>query len=68
MYKKYNTYFVVSALWFTFHFIFTILDESKQLVNNDLFMFGMLVSLLNLAFACYLGTQTPDNYYQDDED
>ena len=68
MYKKYNTYFIASLLWFGAHFTFGLLDESRKLIDNELFLFGLLVSTLNLAVACYIGTKTPDNYYQDKED
>lgn len=58
-YKNFNIYFICSCVLFAIMFIIGITDERRNFVDNDVFMLILLSSLLNVAYACYIGTKTP---------
>lgn len=57
----FNIYFIASAIWLTINFFLGITDDERKFVDNDLFMINLFASLINLVYAVYHGTKTPNN-------
>ena len=60
----FNIYFIASAIWFAVMFFAGITDEEQNFVDNTPYLITLLISLINMAFAVYISTLTPDNYYE----
>lgn len=65
--RKFNIYFILSLVWFTSMFVLAVLDGERKLVDNNWFLFILLLSLLNMGHAVYWFCKPIDNYYQDPE-
>jgi len=56
---NWNWWFVLSVFWVLIHLMLAMMDESKQIVTHWFFVFGMVLSMLNLLFCVYIGNH-PD--------
>lgn len=63
--RLFNIYFVASLLFFAVMFICALFDNERIYIDSTLYLFGLLLSLLNMTYAIYLFNQPIDNYYQD---
>jgi hypothetical protein len=58
---SWNTWFLLSTFWVLLHVLVVMLDDAKQLMDHWFFLFGMILSMINLAFCIYIGTQPSED-------
>ena len=53
---NWNAWFILSILWVFIHILVVTLDDAKQLMDHWFFLFGMILSMVNLGACVYIGT------------
>ena len=62
--SKWAGWFIVSTIWLLMHFFVLMITSQDQLPvlgHNFMFVFGLCLSILNLLFCVYVGSQPSES-------
>ena len=54
--RKWTAWFLLSVIWVLAHLFIAMIDKGGQLVTHWFYVFGMVLSMMNLGVCFYIGT------------
>lgn len=59
--QTFNIYFLFSCIWFVSMFLIALTDEQRKFIDDETFLFIILLSMINIIIMAFVSTKTPTN-------